>query len=172
MQILDFRIRFGTFLLGFFCFFLFSGAVHPFFLSVCEMDYNPNSKHLELAIKLFSDDFESAIKKATDIQMYLGEEREIEAADSLIHTYIDKRLKVWVNEAPIDFNFVGKEIINDVTWCYIESEDLTEISSLKVRNQLLMEMFETQKNIVHITVGEKKKSMLLQRGKEEMEAGF
>jgi uncharacterized protein YlxP (DUF503 family) len=142
-------------------------GAHPFYLSVCEMDYNPGSNRLEIAIKFFSDDITNAIKEATGKKLYLGEERELDSADEELDQYLKRRLTVWVNGKPLSFSFIGKEIIDDVTWCYVESETLPEIESLKVRNQVLMEMFETQKNIIHITVKDKKKSLLLQRGKEE-----
>ena len=155
-----------TVLLGF---AILTAGVHPFHLSVCEIDYNPGSKRLEVAIKLFSDDISNGIEEATGTNIHLGEDNETESADQELDVYIGRRLKVWVNEKPVNFTFLGRENNKDanVTWCYVESEELPEITSIKVRNQLLIEMFPTQKNIVHITVNEVKKSLLLDRDKDE-----
>ena len=150
-------------------FAILTAGVHPFHLSVCEIDYNAGSKRLEVAIKLFSDDISNGIEEATGTNIHLGEGNETESADQELDVYIGRRLKVWVNEKPVSFTFLGRENNKDanVTWCYVESEELPEITSIKVRNQLLTEMFPTQKNIVHITVNQVKKSLLLDRDKDE-----
>ncbi len=144
------------------------GVGHPFYVSVCTIDFNSENRTLEIEVKIFTDDFERALEETTDRKFFLGTPKELEEADELIERYFEDHLKIWLNDSEIQLNYLGKEVEIDATWCYIESEEIPSTKKnlqgeLTVTNRILLEPFDDQSNIVHITAEGKSKSLLLNR---------
>jgi len=59
-----------------------------------------------------------------------------------------------------------------VTWCYVEVMDIAQVNEIRVSNKLLLEMYDTQTNLVNIRVGKEKKSMLLNKKKKQDVVAF
>ncbi len=38
---------------------------HPFYVSVCQVDFNPENRTFEISIKISTDDFERALEETT-----------------------------------------------------------------------------------------------------------
>ncbi|MDX2247005.1 MAG: DUF6702 family protein [Bacteroidia bacterium] len=158
--------------IGFVTFFLLSAVSHPFYLSITEMDYNAQNQSLEVSIKLFTDNLEAALisqKTPNSGSLAAIESPDI---DKKIEQYLSEKFLVIANGKPVVFTFRGKEVMPDVTWCYLEGKNISAIKTLKVKNLLLLEVYDSQKNIVHLDVNGNKKSLLLQRGKVEEEVQF
>jgi len=68
-----------------------------------------------------------------------------------------------VNVEQVDYTFIGKEMSEDMVavWCYLEIENVENIRELHVKNSILLEAFDDQKNIISITGPNKKKGYLL-----------
>lgn len=147
-------------------FFLLSAVSHPFYLSVTEIDYNTDNQSLEVSIKLFTDNLNQAVKQQKS-NLHASEDADVE-----LQRYLKEKLSVVVNGKPVEFEFLGKEEMPDVTWCYLEGKNIPAIKTIKVKNLMLLEVFDSQKNIVHLDIAGRKKSLLLQRGKVEEEAAF
>jgi hypothetical protein len=71
-----------------------------------------------------------------------------------------------VNGTSREYSFLGKRYDNDVMVCYLELTGVQaqQLSSISIYNDLLTDLFEDQKNIVHLTVKEQKKSFVLVKG--------
>ncbi len=145
---------------------------HDFHVTVTRIDYNAANRSLEVAIKIFSDDIEQSLEVIGGPRLHLGSEREYAQTDSLLEVYLHNRLSLSVNGQDRDFEFVGKEVEMDVTWCYIEFTGVEPVETLTLRNQILFELFDDQSNLVHLFIGEKEASMLLHKGFREDTAQF
>tara|TARA_R110002049_G_scaffold213561_1_gene385008 strand:+ start:368 stop:661 length:294 start_codon:yes stop_codon:yes gene_type:complete len=86
-------------------------------------------------------------------------------ADAYIEKYLRTKLMVEINDKPVQFDFLGKEYDNDIMICYLEVPkiDLGAATSIAVENEVLMDIFEEQKNVVHFKLGNQKKSFVLIR---------
>lgn len=127
-------------------------TLHPIHLSLCEINFNPNSQKLEIGLKLFIDDLEDAIRLQGNPTIYIGTKKEKPIADSLIFDYISQRFEIIHGETSLSFEWVGKENSQDfmAIWCYFETEALSQTyQSIQFKNCLLMELFGDQKNILH-----------------------
>lgn len=142
----------------------FQLTAHPFFISICQIHHNSESNTLEVAIKLFANDLETAMGAEQTSALRLGTDRESADADAHIANYIQQHLLLSVDGTSVTGKFIGKEYEADVVWCYIEVPDISTISKLEVSNRLLMNEFPSQTNVVHVTVNGERKSMLLQKG--------
>ena len=140
---------------------------HKFYISLTQVDHNPKAASLEITIKLFTDDLELALSPTNPGRMKLGTEKEIEGADSLVFDYLKKRLWYEVNGKPVNYRYIGRETENDVSWCYVEVLNVTQLNTLKVHNLLLTEAFPEQINLTNIKTGEGTKSVSLNKDNPE-----
>lgn len=147
-------------------FFLSTGFAHKFYVSMTDIQYNPKNESLEISIKVFADDLETAIQSSEDDKLWVGDKKEAPQVDSLIEAYFQQKFQLTVNGEKSQYQFIGKEAETDVVWCYLEVADVQEIKSLEVSNRIFMELFDEQKNLVHLYVGETEKSLLLMKGQE------
>ncbi len=144
-----------------------AGVQHPFYVSVCQIDHNPQNQSLEITLKVFTDDLEVTLEEKKDEKLFLGSDRETSFADSLIMEYLYKKLQIRVNQQPAQMKYLGKEVEMQVTWCYVEIKGVPDVRKLEVINTIFLETYDTQTNLVNIRVGEKKKSMLLNQRKQQ-----
>ncbi|RIK75977.1 hypothetical protein DCC62_12210, partial [candidate division KSB1 bacterium] len=96
--------------------------------------------------------------------LYLGDPREAQEADRYLYNYLKNQVVIVVNGDTATFRYVGKEVEMDVTWCYVEIAQVTEVKKIAVTNRILLEIYEEQTNIVHVKAGGRQKSMLLRKG--------
>ncbi len=136
--------------------------MHPLHVSVCEIEYDTESRSLEIIQRIFLDDLETQIRldrdqPELDITLPDGEL----TTDQLVEAYLKKRLQFVVNDKQAVYSYLGHEIDGDAMVCYIEIEKVKKLKSLRVRSTILTDVFDDQINIVHVEVGHKLKSMKL-----------
>lgn len=146
-------------------------AVHKFYVSVTEIEYNEKAESLQIISRVFTDDFEDLLKKRYDKNIILGE-KETADVNSYIKKYLEQKLQIEVNLKKVDINYLGKEYENDMVILYLEVSNVNDLQSIKVRNTVLMDLYEEQKNLIHVEYRKKIKSMILTSGNEVNEINF
>lgn len=147
-------------------FFFLSGPTliygHNFHVSVCYIDYNASTSSLEISLNYFVDDLEGVLaKKNPELDLKLNTEREYKGSDSLLFDYLNKKFKVSLDGKEKVIEFVGKEYETDVVWMYLKIKKVNPFKSMEIYHAALVDAFNDQSNLVHITVGEFKKSLIL-----------
>ncbi len=167
-----FNLHFNFYIL--LSFFLLTGfSYHKFYVSISELNHNTETAALEFSMKIFTDDLEAALEADTSKKLWIGDpEREVAATDSLLAIYFDKKLTININGEQREAVFLGKELEADVIWCYLEIQDVPAVKSVSIDNRILMELFDEQKNLVHIYANGKEKSLFLRRGKTVGEVSY
>ena len=158
-------IRFFLFL-GFFALTSFT-PVHKFYVSVTEIELNPKTQSLQIISRVFTDDLENVLRQRYNDDLRLGKGSEANNVNKVITNYILQKLKISLDGKSYDLKFIGKEYDNDMTVFYIEVENVKSFQNIKIMNGLLTDLFEDQKNLVHVEYKEKTKSLILAKGKEE-----
>lgn len=146
--------------------------VHPFYVSVCQVDHNTQTRALEISMKIFTNDLEATLKAKTGKVLNLGTDKEISDADDLLGVYLNEHFSVKINGVLSRYKFLGKETDMDVTWCYMEVVEVNSVNSIEVTNDILTEQFETQTNLINIQVGKVRKSLLLNIDRKSGKADF
>jgi len=149
--------------------------LHEFHLSKCEIDYNTGENALQISMHIFIDDLETALAREGKEKLYICTEKEAEKAEMYLVDYLTRHFQLQVNGQPVTYNFIGKEVSEDLqaVWCYLEVESVNQINRLSVINNILMETFDDQKNIVSIKGPNKKQGyFLMMNGKYEDEITF
>ena len=147
-----------------FLFFSFSGA-HKFYVSVTNVAYAKEEASLQIISRVFIDDMENALKTRYEVDTRLASPEESEQAEAFIARYFKTKFTVFINGTPAEYTFLGKRYDNDLILCYIEIPGLEEedLKSVGIQNEILTDIFEEQKNLVHLNILGKKKSFVLVR---------
>lgn len=126
---------------------------HEFHLSKCEIAFNEEEEALQIILHLFIDDLEAALAENGVKNLYICTDKEHEAAEQYIATYLEQTFVLQVNGEASNYSFLGKEVSEDLqaVWCYLEIENIRNMKELMVRNQILTGLFDDQKNVVSIS---------------------
>lgn len=141
------------------------GNTHPFYVSICQINHNEQNHSLEISVKIFADDLQTALYERNIENLFLGESREIPQSDQYISEYLNDNISISPNGKPREFSFIGKELEDDAIWCYLEIKDVDILNNIEVKDTILTEIFATQNNIVQVTSKGKTKNLLLRKDK-------
>jgi hypothetical protein len=133
---------------------------HDFHTSLTEINYNSKTGSLELSVRVFTDDLELTLTNLNKGKLVKIEDPDA-VVDPLIEQYIRKNLALVSPEKEVKFGkFYGKEKEADATWLYLEVFDCKQIRNFTIYNNIMQEMFSDQTNLVNITVGNQKKTIV------------
>jgi hypothetical protein len=143
-------------------------ARHPIHATVTTIEYNAKTKAFELSCKIFADDLEEAVKRATGTQAFIGSgTKEVKNVNALLEQYFRKHLRIEADGKPLaNWSFVGKELEGEAVWCYVELSNTPVMKRLLIENSVLMEMYDDQTNLVNVQIGSKRRSALLRKNKQ------
>jgi len=127
-------------------------AEHEFHLSKCLIEYNSSEQALQVSMHLFVDDLEDALRKQGKDNLQIGTPKEDPMAENYLRNYLAANFILTVNGQPIAHTFLGKEPGEDPLslWCYIEVPNVSALKSLQIKNSILTEVFEDQKNLISV----------------------
>ena len=135
--------------------------LHPFHASVCEIEWNENSRSLEITYRMFLDDLEAAIntKYEADIDIMKADQKD--KVDEKVDQYLTEQFRFWVNGEKTEFEYLGSELEDYALWCFIEITEIETLETLEVDNQVMLELFDDQINLVHFNKDDKVRSLKL-----------
>ena len=158
------RFLFSAFLI---LLLVFRAQTHDYHTSLTEVRYNPKSKTLEVAVKVFTDDLETALSTKHKTKIILSKTDKIE---SLVANYVKEKLQIRTSKGTeIGLRYIGREAENDVAWLYLESAEVpvTDLKKLTITNRILTEIFNDQMNILTLEIPGKKSSFLFNQSSEK-----
>ena len=144
-----------------------SPRLHPFHVSVVEINHNPADKTLEVSCKIFTDDFEKVLAQNYKTKVDLMNPPNKAPMDSLVKKYIFSHLSLKVNGKPVSFSYVGFENEDAAVFGYVEVDNIASLSKLEINNSLMHDMFDDQVNIMHVIVNGNRKSTKLNYPEKE-----
>ena len=107
------------------------------------------------------DDIEVALNKDYKIDLQLTTKKELKNNDVYFEKYLKEKLHFKVDGIAQNYNYIGKEYEGDLVYFYLEIENINQIETIEVKNNILTEHFSKQQNLVKSKVGKKNKSVLL-----------
>ncbi len=144
---------------------LFSSLVlHPLHVSLTNIEYDKNKQTIEIAIKLFDDDFKAAIYKEYDINLYLYSDNEHVNVDSLINNYINNNFILSLdNMLSCNMKFIKREKKLDAYWFYFVIDVNNKTKKITIKNTLLIDLYDDQKNLVTYKSGKNEKGYIFDK---------
>ncbi|MEM8893196.1 MAG: DUF6702 family protein [Bacteroidota bacterium] len=146
---------------------MIGSIIHPFHISVIDMEYDEDAKAIEISVRIFLDDLEDTLRGFTgDTKLDIMEEGSRELVHSTLEKYFLEKLKISVNGKLTEMNYLGEETEGDVMWCYIEIPKVKKLEALEVESFLLLDTFDDQMNLVHMKAFGSTKSLKLHQFNE------
>ena len=149
-----------------------SRKAHPFHVGVIEIEHNAADRSLELSCKLFTDDFENALRTRFRVPIDLGDPAKQREMDSLVARYIQEQLIVSVSGKRLLGRYLGFEQDKEAIYAYIEYPDQEKPTQLAAACGLMYDQFTDQINIFHVTVNGKRQSSKLNYPSRDIEFRF
>jgi len=136
-------------------------GLHPYYISVVEVNHNAAEKTLEISCKIFTNDFETTLEKNYKTRVDLVNPADKGAMDKLISDYIKKHLLFKVDGKQADFSYVGFEKEDEAIYSYFQVNNIANLKKIEITNSILHDFSDQQINIIHCTVGGKRQSTKL-----------
>ena len=155
-----------SFLVVLFSLFIF-GFIHKFYVSVFIVEHNEINKTLEITSQVFIDDMEMLFRNR-NIELDLYSISDINS-DSLIKDYFMSIFKIKKGTEILEYEFLGKQIVDDILNCYMEVKNISIKDSLILENKLFIDLYDSQKNIIHFKSKNNNKSFLMNYEKTEIQ---
>lgn len=150
-------------------FFLLSYGLetHPFHISLTDMVYNEDRRKIEIAQKIFWDDFEKSLTNSAGQPINFLQPKDPQKLEGIIEDYLLANNKIKAGEKELIINYLGHEIEEDAGWFYMETEPTGEPHSISIRNSILIDDFPDQQNIVNFYKDRKPKSFIARKDKTD-----
>lgn len=138
-------------------------TAHKFYVSVTNINYSEKDDAFQVTTRIFIDDLEEVLKERYGIDANLATGQETSIADGYIERYLRTKFLVYLNGKPFDYSFLGKKYENDVVILYIELSKvgMETLKKMEIENELLTDLFDEQKNVVHVKWKGKKRSFVM-----------
>lgn len=125
-------------------------VLHPFFISVIEINHNSKEATVEISVRVFAEDLEKTIQKYTTAKVDILNPPDKALLEKQISNYISQRLKLTINGHPVSFRYIGYEIQKESVWSYFEVSKVPDLTKLEVDCSLLYDFEKNQTNILHV----------------------
>ena len=149
-------------------------SFHDFHVTHTTIYYNADKESLEITVNVAIEDLERALEDQTAKKINIGTNTESESVDQLIDVYFRQRLTLAPNNHLTHYQWVGKEVSQDLHNLYIYFEILEcnqngTIESLLVENSIFTDILPDQSNIVLLEFGDKSRNLTFSRALKRQE---
>ena len=133
-----------------------------FYSSMTKVDYLEASKTLKFTTKLNTSHISDALKINPNTAGFEAE----------VKKYVNNNFDLFVNGSTKTLTFTGSQVNGESVWVYYEANGVSAISTIRIKNTILLSSFPKQFNLVNIAYKGNQKTMNFQRGKEVNEVSF
>ena len=143
-------------------------SFHDFHVTHTTIYYNADKETLEITVNVAIEDLERALEDQTAKKISIGINAETESVDQLIEAYFRQRLTLAPNNHLVNYQWVGKEVSQDLHNLYIYFEVLDckqngKIESLLIENTIFTDILPDQSNIVLVEFRDKSHNLTFSR---------
>ena len=143
-------------------------SFHDFHVTHTTIYYNADKEAIEITVNVAIEDLERALEDQTAKKISIGTNAETESVDELIQAYFRQRLTLVPNNRLTNYQWVGKEVSQDLHNLYIYFEVLDcnqngKIESLLIENSIFTDILPDQSNIVLVEFGDKSHNLTFSR---------
>ena len=94
------------------------------------------------------------------------------AMEKLVSQFIRQHLVLKIDDKLVQLAYLGYERDNDAIYSYFQVENLPAVKKIDVTNSIMYELFTDQINLMHVSVGGKRKSTKLDYPEKETVFSF
>ena len=130
-------------------------TLHKYYVSVTEVYIKPEK--LEIIIRAFPDDIENVLKDTYHIKTNLSKKQ----IHKLLKDYIHSHFLIQLDNQFVDYQFDGFTQEDEFLVILLETSFKGKLHQISIKNTILQDLFEEQKNIVHFFYKDDKASFIL-----------
>ena len=145
---------------------------HPLHISVTEIGFDEKENELEIVSRIFIDDLETAIRAERNMPSLDLISSQNSTTDEFVKDYILKKIEISLDGKRQTLNYLGAEREDDALICFIQIANVKKWKTITVMNRVLLETFDDQSNLVHVTVRDQVKSMRLLKNNSSQSLPF
>jgi hypothetical protein len=135
--------------------------LHPFYVSVIDINHNTKEETVELSIRIFTQDLEETLQKHSAAKIDMVHPANKAVLDKQINDYIKQKLQLKMNGQTVTMQYVGYEIQLESVWIYFEVPKIKQLKKLDVNCTILYDFQNIQSNIFHVKANGTEKSYKL-----------
>lgn len=149
-------------------------SAHPIHTSVAEADYNAATRTLEVALRIFADDFEAALSTQEKRKVSLAR-TPADEFETLTRAYLAQHFTV---KSPagtaVPLRWVGRELKESVNelWLFFEALLPDGVEGAAIHHAMLREEFSNQINSVHVRDGSRRTTLVFLPSHREKRVKF
>ena len=125
-------------------------SLHPFFISMTDINHNSNARSLEVSVRIFTDDFEKTLRQSCNCKVDLTAPKDKMAMEKQLNTYILNHLRIKVDGQNQPLEFIGYQKEEESTWTYFSIKNVSHFKKIDIVNTLLHDYKEEQINMIHV----------------------
>lgn len=135
--------------------------LHPFYVSVIDINHNTKDESVEMSIRIFTQDLEETLQKYSAAKIDMVHPANKAVLDKQINDYIKQKLQLKMNGQTVTMQYVGYEIQLESVWIYFEVPKIKQLKKLDVNCTILYDFQNIQSNIFHVKANGEEKSYKL-----------
>lgn len=144
---------------------------HKVHVSVAQLEYNHKAQSVEMVLRVYADDLESAVSQHAKRQVKIDpaiaskDKRIGETILAYLRSSLELKAK---NGASVKLNWVGLESRVDMYWLYVEGKmpavpaSSNALDGSQLKNKVFCELFEDQVNIVNAKIQGKQVGLMFE----------
>ncbi|WP_298506435.1 DUF6702 family protein [uncultured Maribacter sp.] len=138
-------------------------TTHKYYISVTNITYSQKDKAIQVTSRVFIDDINAVLEERYGVKAEFGSENESVIANEYLEKYFKTKFILRINGEDIKYNFLGKKYEDDLMVCYLEVTNVKEeeLNTIEIQNEVLIDMYNDQQNIIHFKIKGQKKSVIL-----------
>ncbi|MDO6676346.1 hypothetical protein Q4517_12405 [Tenacibaculum sp. 1_MG-2023] len=140
---------------------LLSFTLHKYYVALTEIEYREDTQSVQMIMNVFMDDIELAINKDYNTNLQIATKNELPSINEYYYKYLKTHFKVTINNKEAVYKFIGKEYDGNIVYFYLEIENVSLPKSIKIENDILVDHFPDQQNLIKATVKKERKSLFL-----------
>ena len=122
---------------------------HPVHVSVLNIEYDESTSALRFTFRLFRDDMELAIYHNYAIQVSIDSVNTAMKAEQLMNKYLNERFILSMGGKDVDSLHFNRKVNDGIElWLYYSVPVAGKPGKIKVKNQLMMDLYFDQTNLV------------------------
>jgi hypothetical protein len=147
-------------------------AMHPLFVSVTDIEHNNTEKTVEITCKIFTDDFEKALRAAYKTKIDLIDAKYKTAMDKIVADYVPRHLKITIDGKAVSLKYIGYERVEEAIVSYYEVPNISVVKKINITDDILYEYKKEQISLLHVTINGKRQSSKLSNPEKQVMLTF
>jgi hypothetical protein len=139
-------------------------SAHKFHTSFAEADYDAATKALQITLRTFPDDLETALRRRGGGRVSPDDKK---AFGAQVFAYLQETFRVRTAKGEAaKLSWVGMDAGVDSAWLYFEASLPEGVGGAQLNQQFLCDLYDDQINLVNVKAAGKRVELRFERGGE------